>query len=126
MEIAIPGVALGLLYVVSNQKKKNEAFTSRSKLPNVDVANRNYPTEYPIVSGETDQTSQLSNANRYDNGAGTYTDKYFNPNLNNTQTSGQPQFYSLTGDKVDGSYFEHNNMSTYYVIKQIINVLIYI
>ena len=115
MEIAIPGVALGLLYVVSNQKKKNEAFTSRSKLPNVDVANRNYPTEYPIVSGETDQTSQLSNANRYDNGAGTYTDKYFNPNLNNnTQTSGQPEFYSLTGDKVDGSYFEHNNMVPYF------------
>jgi hypothetical protein len=114
MEIAIPGVALGLLYVVSNQKKKNEAFTSRSKLPNVDVANRNYPTEYPIVSGETDQTSQLSNANRYDNGAGTYTDKYFNTNLNNTQTSGQPQFYSLTGDKVDGSYFEHNNMVPYF------------
>jgi hypothetical protein len=114
MEIAIPGVALGLLYVVSNQKKKNEAFTSRSQLPNIDVQNRNYPTEYPIVSGDTDQTSQLSNANRYDNGAGTYTDKYFNPNLNNTPTSGQPQFYSLTGDKVDGSYFEHNNMVPYF------------
>ena len=114
MEIAIPGVALGLLYVVSNQKKRNEAFTSRTQLPNVDVPNRNYPDELPIVSGETDQTSQLSNANRYDNGAGTYTDKYFNPNLNNTQTSGQPQFYSLTGDKVDGSYFEHNNMVPYF------------
>jgi len=42
MELAIPGVALGLLYVVSNQKKKNEAFTSRTQLPNVDVPNRNY------------------------------------------------------------------------------------
>jgi len=114
MEIAIPGVALGLLYIVSNQKKKNEAFTSRTQLPNVDVQNRNYPDEYPIVSGDTDQTSQLSNANRYDNGSGTYTDKYFNQNTNNAPAVGQPQFYSLTGDKVDGSYFEHNNMVPYF------------
>ena len=37
MELAIPGVALGLLYVVSNQKKDdnvNESFTN--KLPNAD------------------------------------------------------------------------------------------
>jgi len=114
MELAIPGVALGLLYVVSNQKKKNEAFTSRTQLPNVDVPNRNFPEEYPIVSGDTDQTSQLSTANRYDNGAGTYTDKYFNPNQNTSVASGQPQYYSLTGDKVDGSYFEHNNMAPYF------------
>jgi hypothetical protein len=114
MEIAIPGVALGLLYVVSNQKKRNEAFTSQTQLPNVDVPNRNYPAEYPIVSSDTDQSSQLSNANRYDNSAGTYTDKYFNQNINNISSSGQPQFYSLTGDKVDGSYFEHNNMVPYF------------
>jgi hypothetical protein len=114
MELAIPGVALGLLYVVSNQKKKNEAFTGRTQLPNVDVPNRNYPEEYPIVSSDTDQTSQLSTANRYDNGAGTYTDKYFNPNINKPSTSSQTQYYSLTGDKVDSSYFEHNNMVPYF------------
>jgi Family of unknown function (DUF5899) len=114
MELAIPGVALGLLYVVSNQKKKNEAFTGRTQLPNVDVPNRNFPGEYPVVSSDTDQTSQLSTANRYDNGSGTYTDKYFNPNVNTTSMPGQPQYYSLTGDKVDASYFEHNNMAPYF------------
>jgi len=122
MELAIPGVALGLLYVITNQKKKdNETFTNRSILPNVDIPNRNYnsdptagyPGEFPIVSSDNDQTSQLSTANRYDNGSGTYTDKYFNPNQN-TPAVGQPKYYSLTGDKVDGSYFEHNNMVPYF------------
>lgn len=117
MELAIPGVALGLLYVITNQKNKDkgEAFTNKSQLPNVDIPNRNYPGEYPVVSTDNDLTSQLSTANRYDNGSGTYTDKYFNPNMNNgAVAAGQPSYYSLTGDKVDGSYFEHNNMVPFF------------
>jgi len=122
MELAIPGVALGLLYIVSNQKAKSENFRNRNQLPNVDVPNRNYPEELPIVSSDSDQTSQLSTANRYDNGGGVYTDKYFNPNMNksasqsemdDTALTGQ-QFYSLTGDKVNASYFEHNNMVPFF------------
>jgi len=70
-----------------------------------------------VVSTDTDLTSQLSTANRYDNGTGTYTDKYFNPNMNNASVApGQPSYYSLTGDKVDGSYFEHNNMVPFLVV----------
>jgi hypothetical protein len=59
MEIAIPGVALGLLYIVSNQKAKSENFRNRTQLPNVDIPNRNFPSELPIVSSDSDQTSQL-------------------------------------------------------------------
>jgi len=123
MELAIPGVALGLLYIVSTQKAKSENFRNRiSQLPNVDVPNRNYPQELPVVSSDSDQTSQLSNANRYDNGGGVYTDKYFNPNMseqqvqsnvNNSASTGQ-NYYSLTGDKVNASYFEHNNMVPFF------------
>jgi len=116
MEFAIPGVALALAYVVTNQskKKEGETFTNRSLLPNVDIPNRNYPGEYPIVSTDTDLTSQLSTTNQYDNAGGTYTDKYFNPNMNNAKPDNQLQFYSLTGDKVDASYFEHNNMVPFF------------
>ena len=119
MELAIPGVALGLLYIVSNQKAKSENFRNRNQLPNVDVPNRNYPEELPIVSSDSDQTSQLSTANRYDNGGGVYTDKYFNPNMNKSASQSQmddigQQFYSLTGDKVNASYFEHNNMVPFF------------
>jgi hypothetical protein len=115
MELAIPGVALGLLYIVTNQSKKsNENFSNRSQLPNVDVPNRNYPGEFPIVSTDADQTSQLSTVNKFDSAGGVYTDKYFNPNINNPPASNQPKYYSLTGDKVDSNYFEHNNMVPYF------------
>jgi len=117
MEIAIPGIALGLLYIVSNQKSKKENFRDRNLLPNTDVPNRNYPDELPIVSPDTDQTSQLSATNRYDNGGGVYTDKYFNPNMNKStdiKSEVGQQFYSLTGDKVNSSYFEHNNMVPFF------------
>jgi hypothetical protein len=117
MEIAIPAFAIGALYLINNQSKSNkDGFNNRSQLPNVDVPNRNYPSEYPIVSTETDQTSQLSTTNPYEGGA--YTDKYFNPNSNNSIDSANadknPNYYSLTGDKVDGSYFQHNNMVPFF------------
>jgi len=110
MEFVIPVVALSGLYLVNNQSKggKKENFDSREKLPNTDVPNKNYPSELPIVNYEADQTSEVSTVNRYNNGGGVYTDKYFNPNVNNKPSDAQ--YYSLTGDKVNSSYFEHNNM----------------
>jgi Family of unknown function (DUF5899) len=117
MELLIPGTALSLLYIVSNQKKNNKE-NFRSKLPNIDIPNTNYPSEYPVQSPELDQTSELSTTNKYNNAGGTYTDKYFNANMNqsafpSTQKN-SPQFYSLTGDRVDASYFQHNNMVPYF------------
>ena len=124
MELAIPGIALGFLYMISNQNKNNikdingnrtEAFTGQSELPNVDIPNRNYPGEFPIISPDTDLTSQLSTTNHYSGGTA-YTDKYFNQNLNkpaSTQAA-NPTFYSLTGDKVNANYFEHNNMVPFF------------
>ncbi len=126
MELAIPLVALGGLYMVSKQVNnpvKNEAFTSmnRDSLPNIDVPNRNFPDEFPVVSAETEQTSRLSTVNKYDSN-GTYTDKYFNPNMvastiksdMATPADGGKQYYSLTGDKVSSSYFQHNNMVPFF------------
>jgi hypothetical protein len=123
MELAIPGVALGFLYMISNQSKKTKDINTYSKeaftgLPNVDIPNRNYPTEYPVVSQDIDLTSQLSTTNSYDSGGGVYTDKYFNPNLRSNTTTlatnNQPQFFSLTGNKVSADYFEHNNMVPFF------------
>ena len=80
MEIAIPGIALGLLYVANNQNKEqenvNENFTSRNALPNTNIPDKNYPSETPVVSSELERTSALSNVNRF-NSNGVYTDKYF-------------------------------------------------
>ena len=69
MELAIPGLALGLLYVASNQNKDNEENREtfvNNDLPNTNNPNRNYPNEYPIDSSELDQTSALSQVNRFE------------------------------------------------------------
>jgi len=135
MEIlAIPVIALGALYMISNQKKGvgdylEEAFTNRNDmLPNTDLRDVNFQTREQesetdpskrkeIGSVETDRSSLLSTVNKYD-GPGVYTDRYFNPNKNPITASRSPEssltYNSLTGDKVDSTYFEHNNMTPYF------------
>ncbi len=137
MELAIPLLALGSLYVVSNQtsqpKPETENFESMNqRLPNTDVPNVNYPNEYPVVNYETQQTNNLSTTHRYD-APYAYTDKYFNPTYTAAKAPPKPtehdnilaaggkqaaggatpvdsKYYSLTGDSVGASYFHHNNM----------------
>jgi hypothetical protein len=124
MELAIPLVALGSLYVMNNQhKKSNESFRNiTNELPNTNIPNKNYPDEYPLVVPELEKTSKLSTVNSYDS-QGAYTDKYFNPASNQqyasdtTMPSNAPvsgSYYSLTGQKVDSSYYTHNNMVPYF------------
>jgi hypothetical protein len=138
MELAIPIIALGSLYLASNQSQKEENFDTmgRQTLPNTNLPNRNYPAEFPVRSYEHDQTSKLSTVNKYDTPYA-YTDKYFNPSVNpniiNPQapaemdsinaigglpgagsTASSSKYYSLTGNKVDSSYFQHNNMVPFF------------
>jgi hypothetical protein len=137
MELAIPLVALAGLYFVSKKEDRStegrgqdrgqdrENFRGQTQLPNVDIPNKNYPEEYPVVSQENELTSKLSTVNAIDSPY-VYTDKYFNPNMNqstvnsysNMTVSGTEQqknpYYSLTGDKVNEKYFSHNNMVPYF------------
>ena len=124
MELAIPGVALGLMYIMNGQSNRcnddEEPFTSRNELPNTNIPNRNFPEEYPIRSQEVDQTSALSTVNNFDNGGNVYTDKYFDANMASkkpTNTNNETTYYSLTGEKVSGSHFEHNNMVPFFGAK---------
>ena len=114
MEMAIPIVGLSLIYIINNQLKQKDTFTTSNALPNVDIPNRNYPDEFPVVSFETDQTSNLSTVNKINIEGGVYTDKYFNQNIKSESTNPSGQYYSLTGQKVDSSYFEHNNMVPFF------------
>jgi hypothetical protein len=132
MEILLPAIALGGLYIINKQTNtKKEHFENKKHiLPNENIPNRNYPDEYPIVSNDLDQTSFLSKNNRYGAGMGepVYTDKYFNTNgefmkkatggestLTNFPEKNQNQkFTSLDGQQVDLDYFTHNNMVPYF------------
>ena len=128
MELAIPLLAMGGLYLISNQSSKpNENFENRkqsqSQLPNVNIPDKNYPSNF--ANAETDTTSKLSVVNKYDTPS-VYTDKYFNSELNKkTVKSYSPldsdqsidnseMYYSLTGQRVDKTHFEHNNMVPFF------------
>jgi len=124
MELAIPGVALGLMYIMNGQSNRGnddeEPFTSRNELPNTNIPNRNFPEEYPIRTQTLDQTSALSTVNQLDNGGSVYTDKYFDANMaskKSTNDNETASYYSLTGEKVSGSHFEHNNMVPFFGAK---------
>lgn len=141
MELAIPLLALSGLYVMSKQGGSNKESFKTSKteeLPNTDVPDVNYPPDEPIRTEMWDRTSTLINDNRYDGGS-VYTDKFFNPAVNTTsrissvaddpstgngsdmrvqpsssQKQSGSQYYSMTGEKVDLDYFQHNNMTPYF------------
>lgn len=133
MELAIPFIALGGLYVISNQNSQNqnqnqnykkkvrfsdnkEEFTNMGKtgnyLPNTEIPPQNYPvTNYR----ELDDTVQ-----NYPN-PNTVTDKYFDQNLyeqkerKGVKTGNIIQdIYSLTGNFLNSEEFKHNNMVPFY------------
>jgi hypothetical protein len=132
MELAIPLLALGGIYVISNQQSSNqvserinkdkyssasskngaEAFANmgakQNRLPNTEVP----PQNYPIVNDAqlNDNVQNYPNPNKE-------TDKYFNQNFYMTKEnagvqvgSEPPEVYSLTGNYMQSSQFKHNNM----------------
>ena len=123
MELAIPLMALGSLYFVSNQTKSASSRTEEGYeglLPNTDIPDTNFPQDREIVNAEMELTSKLSTVNKYDTPR-VYTDKYFNPALiaKMNEEAGEfntknASFTSLTGDKVGGDYFQHNNMVPFF------------
>ena len=127
MEVIVPAFALGSLYYINNkekEKKGKEGFKNKQDLPNVNLRDKNYPSEQqPMFLGQTAlddvyKTSKLSTVNKYNN-TGTYTDKYFtkegvSQNNVNLENSFNSQYRSLSGQPVDKSYFKHNNMVPFF------------
>jgi len=129
MELAIPLIALGGMYIISNQSSSNnstrnsnsnnnksiknsENFRTMGKspnyLPNVDIPPQNYPVTN--INQLVDTVQEYPNPN-------TATDKYFDQTyyenrVDNGKFVGQnPQnIYSLTGNYLDSNQFKHNNM----------------
>lgn len=127
MEVLIPLLALGSLYVVSGQTKSSSSQNAdiegyEGALPNTDIPDTNFPENYFVTNAETDLTSKMMTVNKYDTPQ-VYTDKYFDPasiaQMNREASnfnggSSNSNFTSLTGDKVAGDYFQHNNMVPFF------------
>jgi len=123
MEIALPMLALGGLYVISNQnnskKRKSQlienfqtAGAKRNALPNTDIAPQNYPV--------TNLNSLNDNVQEYPN-PNVATDKYFNQSYfekkenEGVKVGNMPQqIYSMTGNYLETQEFKHNNMVPFY------------
>ena len=123
MELAIPALALGALYLVTNKTssaKTDEGY--EGFLTNTNIPDTNFPEDREIINAEMDLTSKLSTVNKYDTPK-VYTDKYFDPesvakmnrDLGNYNAGGNtPVYTSLTGDKVNSDYYQHNNMVPFF------------
>ena len=135
MELAIPLVALGGMYVISNQNKNKEGLTKKSNIPKENFNNMGirtnlqektpesrfsnylpntniYPQNYPIMNNKEliDTVQEYPNPN-------SATDKYFNQNVYQQKeragvsvSNSIQQVYSLTGNYMDTKMFTHNNM----------------
>jgi hypothetical protein len=130
MELVIPLIALGGLYMASKNNKNPEENNNINKsknsvneyegfqserLPNVDIPDKNVFQESPFLNEELDKTSKLSTLNKYDTPSA-YTDKYFADVLY-PETTAVNSFTSMTGKQVNGDYFQHNNMTPYFGAK---------
>jgi hypothetical protein len=116
MELAIPFLALGGLYIASNQNNRRrdprENFVNMganaNHLPNTNIQ----PTNYPVIN----QKELVDNVNQYVD-PNTATDKYFDQNkyekLQNNSSTVQ-EVYSLRGDYIARNDFKHNNMVPFY------------
>ena len=113
--IAPAVVGLGYLYIISNQKKK-ENF--QSELPNTNIPDKNYPNDKLVTNPELDLTASLTNNNRFRNpSGGVYTDKYFQPAKpggNAASAAAEDAYTSLSGQSVPIDYFRHNNMQPFF------------
>ena len=115
-EIAIPLIALGSLWILSNQEKNpitRENFENAggdlNALPNTNIPSTNYPFK----------TKNINTIKKYSD-ANQSTDKYFvqdvyNKTVNSDTVSDDlKQITSLTGDTMSKGDFNHNNQQPFF------------
>lgn len=117
MELAVPLLALGGLYVASNQEEKKEGYENMGKPVNSLPNNEPLPINYPKMAQVNN-----NNPNIYRD-PNIVTDRYFKPSIYQEYKNGPDQFgnvsktndfKSLTGNNVNKSNFKHNNMAPFF------------
>jgi hypothetical protein len=123
MEIAVPLIALGGMYVISNQKNEDCSKKEIRKMTQENFVNMGSTPNYLPNTNIPPQNFPVSNINQLVDNVQNYpnpnvaTDKYFNQNLYQQKERqgvavGQnpQQIFSLTGNYLDSNQFKHNNM----------------
>ena len=137
-EIAIPIVALGAFYILSNQDKNNNNKTNchkdnRENFSNINpgpIENQNMNQN--VKSGSNNMNNNFNQVNSGTNNARPHTDKFFDTNnylkINQQQTDGigvgnnyNNDIMSLTGNTIDKQNFKHNNMVPFFGSKIVVD-----
>ena len=114
-EIAIPMAALGIMYILSNDNKKEEGFSGIStstsnnhRLVNTQVAPQNYPVENKEGRDDRYVTNVYSGLNENTN------KKQQTADVKSETENYSDSFTSLTGESKPKFEFKHNNMKPYF------------
>ena len=104
MEVVLPFVALGGMYIISNRSSRNrETFESKPATAG----------DIPLLKSEiTDADAEKYNIQQYENPNQT-TDTFFNTK----QYVPRQSFQSLNGDTIESDKFTHNNMVPFFGAK---------
>ena len=120
-ELAIPILACGALYVMSNQNKesKKENFTNggrKQSLPNTNVPNINYPMSSIEADNSPIDPTSKNYIKQYLNPHQT-TDKFFLKDQVDLEDEPKIVIDSLSGNQIDRNNFKHNNMVPFFGAK---------
>jgi len=119
-EIVVPVVGLGLLWIVSNQNNKKEMSNKKEGFSGIksqkNVLRKQFsPNNFPEDKQKNDEVA--NNIRKYHNGENA-TNKYFvKANISQailTDKDKNKEIKSLTGENVDITRFEHNNMVPFF------------
>ncbi len=117
MELALPLIALGGLYIASNQEDKTEGYDNMKRSVNSLLNYHDTPVNYPVTTGvKNTQPNKYRDPN-------IVTDRYFKPSIFQEYRNGPDQFgnvaktdnfKSLTGNTLSKTNFKHNNMAPFF------------
>ena len=120
MELAIPILALGGMYIISNKDKESKKTSPVHADSGVVEGFKNKVVNTNITAPHTENFPSIRAANDFDDlnnyeNANTATDRYFQQEIYKNQASADPNtFHSLTGESVSLDNFTHNNMQPFF------------
>ena len=124
MEVAIPGIALGIMYILSNKEKEPENYDegkNYSAVENYENLNRKklVPSQERNYPADNTNVNLQRNVRKYPSET-SVTDEYFQSKTykNQANDKSKPEnnvhFQSLTGNTVTRSDMKHNNMVPFF------------
>lgn len=127
-EIAIPILALGGFYILSNQDKKTENTEAYQNMQKKNTVNKDTLANFPVPQTQNKRPElNNTNINNYTN-PNQVTDNYYLKPNNHSHISAQntvggvgnnnnPNVYSLTGEIINKNEFTHNNQVPFFGAK---------